>query len=489
MVRLAMNGWQLLDKDSRRVRRWLLISIILHLPLTPLGPLFGLMALIARPESSPVPVEDLRGIPIELLEESPATPAAEEPEPIVVEPAPFVEVATVAPKKPERKPIEDAGEPLDVVAQVDAGRQDQLLAGRDATDRDAGALLAMVDAGADAGSALVQARPVNPDDALAASTRGIADSNANIRLSLYMDRVRGHPLGNLVGQLLKSVYQWRDFFAPASLDPVRDFDRIFVYGPQLRDSSQIAAFLQHNVRPARMRRAIDGIVKSSGSGSSWLKGTKNPAARAVADRAQRLFVVYPSHVVAVVPPGAEKDALALAELKLPAAKGEELARALVKSPWRALLGTRFQISKTIRTAEIQVFPENDGGARIEADLEDESGEDATRDARQIKRDVDAITLASNFLLSGSRLAEPLEMKFEDKHIRATLRVTRSQAERIFRIAEAYLTPEGRNESRRQSSLGQADAGSTSAPSSTFPSASSSPSNSSLPKSPPSSSAP
>jgi hypothetical protein len=293
---------------------------------------------------------------------------------------------------------------------------------------------------------------------LGASTRGIADSNANVRLSLFLDRVREHPLGNQLGQLLKSVYQWRDFFTPAALDPVKDFDRIFLFGPQLRDSSQVAAFLQHNMRPARVRRAIDGIVKRSGAGSAWLKGSKNPAARAVADRAPRLFVLYPNHVVAVVPPGAEKDALALPEFRLPAAKGEELARIFVKTPARALLGTRFQISQSIRSAEIRVYADAGGGARVEADLEDESSEAAQRDSRQLRRDVDTVTLANNWLLSGSRVAEPLQVRTEDKHIHATLRVTRAQAERILLIAEAYLTPEGREQVRRSLGANQPDAG-------------------------------
>jgi hypothetical protein len=202
------------------------------------------------------------------------------------------------------------------------------------------------------------------------------------------------------------------------------------------------------MRPARIRSAIDGLVKRSGSGSTWLKGTRNPAARAVADRAQRVFVVYPNHVVAVVPPGAEKDALALPEFKLPQAQGDELARAFVKTPWRALLGTRFRLPESIRSADIRVYAEDDGGARIEAVLEDGSSEVAQRDAAQIKRDVDTITLANNWILSGTRFAEALQVRTDDKQIHATLRVTRQQVERILRIAEAYLTPEGREEARR-----------------------------------------
>jgi len=460
MVGVAMNGWQSLEQDSRRLRRWLLFSFLVHLLFTPLGPLFGLLALISHPLSEPLPVEDLRGIPVELLEQHEEPTQTAIPEAAQAEPLPELPAAIVTPKvKPKHQLLEqDAGEVPDAAPPGDAGRPEPLNATRD-TVTDAGSLLAAADAGNQPGAAVVQqGSPANPDEVLAASTRGIADSNANVRLSLFMDRVREHPLGNQLGQLLKSVYQWRDFFSPASLDPVKDFDRIFLFGPQLKDSSQVAAFLQHNMHPARIRKAIDGLVKRSGTGSAWLKGSKNPAARAVADRSQRLFVMYPNHVVAVVPPGAEKDALSLPELNLPAAKGEELARAFVKTPSRALLGTRFSLAQSIRSAEIRVYAGDEGGARIEAELEDESSEAAARNSRQIKRDVDTVTLANNWLLSGSRFAEPLQIRTEDNQIRATLHVTRPQAERILRIAEAYLTPEGRDQVRRAANVAQLDGG-------------------------------
>lgn len=463
MVANAMNGWQSMKRDSRRVRRWLLISLLLHLPFTPLGPLFGLLAFLSRSEPTPPPLEQLQGIPVEILEEQTQEEAAAQPEPVAIEPTPVEPAAIIKPEtnRKKHKPVEppDAGEPVEQTTPPDGGQSEPKPIAASEPQPDAGSMLAAADAGSPPSEAVAAASSsARPEDALAASTRGIADSNANVRLSLFMDKIRTHPLGTDLGELLKSVYQWRDFFAPAALDPVKDFDRIFLFGPQLRDSSQVAAFLQHNMRPARVRRAIDGLVKHSGTGSAWLKGTKNPAARAVADRAQRLFVVYPNHVVAVVPPGAEKDALALPEFKLPAAKGEELARAFVKTPSRALLGTRFQLSPSIRSADIRVYADEGGGARIEGDLEDESSDAAQRDAKQLKRDVDTVSLANNWLLSGSRMAEPLVVRTEDKHIHLTLRVTRTQAERILRIAQAYLTPEGRDQVRRSVTSTAADAG-------------------------------
>jgi hypothetical protein len=462
MVTRLMNGWFAQDQDRRRALRWLLVSIAIHLPLTPLGPLFGLLALVSRTEQPAAPVEELNGIPVELLDPSkqPDEPKPEVP-PATVEKDEFApESALLPPKKKQRPDIEPLE--LDAGVAMDAGTELQPIALLDASTAEGPVAM-----NSDAGAVPSTTPPVSSEQALAAATHGIADSNANIRINLFMDRVRQQPLGVVLGNLLKSVYQWRDFFAPGGLDPVKDFDQIQLFGPQLRDSSQVAAFLKHNVRSPRIRGAIDRLVKNSGSGSSWLKGTKYPAARAMADRAQRSFVMYPSQVVAVVPPKVEKDALALPSFQLPSAKGDELASVFVKTPWRALLGTKFRLSRTIQSATIRIFPDDDGGAHIEAVLEDESATLAQQDAKDIKRDVDAVTLASNWLLSGSRFAEPVQITLENGTIHAILRVTRPQAERIFKIAEGLLTPEGQREARSALAPANSDAGGQ-APTKTVP---------------------
>ena len=451
MVTREMNGWFAQDQDRRRALRWLLISIALHLPFTPLGPLFGLVALVSRSEQPAAPIEELNGIPVELLDESKHADETKTDVPASIEKdEPAAEAALFSPKKNKRPEIEPSA--MDAGSSGDAGIEVQPIAELDASTAENP--IAM---NSDAGVAPPATPSVSAEQAQAAATHGIADSNANIRINLFMDRVRQQPLGVPLGNLLKSVYQWRDFFAPGGLDPVKDFDQIQLFGPQLRDSSQVAAFLKHNVRPPRIRGAIDRLVKNSGPGSSWLKGTKYPAARAMADRAERSFVMYPSQVVAVVPPKVEKDALALPSFQLPAAKGDELASVFVKTPWRALLGTRFRLSKTIRSATIRVFPDEDGGAHIEATLEDESATLAQQDAKDIKRDVDTVTLASNWLLSGSRFAEPAQIRVDNGTIHAVMRVTRPQAERIFKIAEGLLTPEGQREAKSALSATNSDA--------------------------------
>lgn len=448
-----MRAWLQQRQDDRRAVRWLWVSMLLHLPLTPLGQLFGLAAIMTRCSEPPAPVEELRGIPIELLEQTvpePQTPAAvETPRPTETGSTPAVALS----KKPKPRRHE--------TAELDAGvaSEDSLDSGlAPVAGLDASVPIARLDndAGTDAGVAVAHA--ASPAESLSAATQGLADSNANIQLQIYMSRVRRQPLGGELGRILKSVYQWRDFFAAGGLDPVKDLDQIWIFGPQLRDSSQVAAFLKHNVRSPRMKGAIDALVKKSGNESEWLKDTKYPAAHAFADRAQRTIVMYPTQVVAVVPPSVEKLALSLPGLKWPTAKGDEMVTATVKTPYRALLGTGFPFPKTIRNATIKIFPEDDGGTRVEAMLEDESAAAAQNDAKKIQKDVDSVTLASNWLLSGSRFAEAVQASVDDNKIDLVLKVTRPQAERILTLAEAALTPEGRRAAHEAVRAALADAG-------------------------------
>jgi hypothetical protein len=125
-------------------------------------------------------------------------------------------------------------------------------------------------------------------------------------------RIRKHPLGGRIGKLLGSVYQWRDFFGPAALDPIRDVDQIVVVGPQFRDSSGVVAVLKLNVPDERVRLAIDALVKSDPEGQ-WLDAGA-PSAIAHADRAPREFVLPAPGIVVVTPPGGLAEQAAKSEL-------------------------------------------------------------------------------------------------------------------------------------------------------------------------------
>ncbi|HEY8944614.1 MAG TPA: hypothetical protein VIM73_10150, partial [Polyangiaceae bacterium] len=203
-----------------RMVRWLALSAVLHIPVTPLAALLGLaLLLVPREDEVPVNVPPITEIPIELLPETeapePAPPASPAPDA-----APAAAAAPARPKEAIDRSIADAGVPPDASADAaaDAGAHDggtpdagaQADAGLDAGAPDAGA----PDAG-DAG--VVERRPL-----AVAGGRGVVDPNANVKVLIDTQRLRGHPLGARIGKMLGSVYQWRDFFGPTGIDPVKD---------------------------------------------------------------------------------------------------------------------------------------------------------------------------------------------------------------------------------------------------------------------------
>ncbi|HEY3234395.1 MAG TPA: hypothetical protein VGJ84_06745, partial [Polyangiaceae bacterium] len=223
----------------RRLYKTLIVSVFIHLPVSPLMALIGLIQLVdfRRPQNVP-DLGEINAIPLDMLE-NPAG-GAKEPEPVPALPA-DVPVPKLEPKPVKPKPIADAGAP-------DA-----------APDAKASAS----DAG-DAGG------PLGDPVALSGLAGKIVDSNANVRLVIYTENIRSHPLAPRIGKMLSSIYQWRDFFGPTGLDPVRDIDRILIAGPQLRDSSQVAAVIKYNVSDQRMHQAVDALVQRDTEGGKWL---------------------------------------------------------------------------------------------------------------------------------------------------------------------------------------------------------------------------
>jgi hypothetical protein len=348
------------------------MSAILHLPLTPLAALFGLLTLLSTPKPPPEALPPLTGIPVDLLEgeeaEEPATSVRAPPEP---EPAVALQPPAEKPERhePDEPKIRDAGaDPGDAAADA---------ADADTEGTDAGA--------ADGGIT---------DPVAASGAERVVDVNANVKIRIYTEKIRGHVLSVMVGRALASVPQWRDFFGPAALDPVRDVDRILIVGPQLRDSSEVAVVAKVNVEKDRLRAAIDGIVRSDPDGK-WLDETKVPAATARVDRAMRYFILPSSKMVIVSPPSAADNAMKVGpRFTLKGSSGNEVATAEVATPWRAIrrTGIPIDVPKSIQWVRFKATPDSHGGLIVEFVAKDESAEKAAENAGPLERNLKASTV-------------------------------------------------------------------------------------------------
>jgi hypothetical protein len=450
--------------------RWLvLLSLLVHTPLTPILALFGLLGWLSTPPDDGPEVPPLTAIPVEIIEaDDPGAPqAGATPPPTAAPPEP--EAILPPPVKPEPKgQVRDAGVPD---AAPDAEPRDAETADADAALADASDGDAPDASGTESDAGSADAGPgaddggAEPVAAVSGNAKRVIDSNANVRVLIYPEKIRSHALAPRIGRLLGSVYQWRDFFGPAGLDPIRDVDRVLITGSQLRDSKDVAAILKLNVPAPRIHEAIDAIVRTDTEHGEWLDAGL-PAATAYADRAPRVFVIGTGGIVIVTPPSALENVLANGKkLGLKPSSGPEVVTAYAVTPHR-IRGLPVRIPESVRYVRLWVTPAANGGAAIEAVAEDETPELASEHAEELQRGLSAaatldLGIVGDFLGMGKkRLIEKLEVTAEGNKIRGSAFVTAAQLDQILGFAEAFLVERRRP---KATDAGALDAGRRSTP--------------------------
>lgn len=442
---------------GRGLGRFVAIAVLLHLPLTPIAPLLGLLSLL-RPPSRAAEEEALNAIPVSLLSaeelaqlglaEPQAPPPASPPPAGGAEPS-----GDLVPEPPKARPKpKPRPKPRPVsMAEADGGHPDGGVPPL-ASAADAGAAPATPSAVASAapaeGGPSGAPGPERGGDPLALAGRAatVADPNANVRLLLFNDRVRTLSIAPRLGRLISRLPQWRSFFGATSLDPIRDVDRMYVAGPQFRTSAEVVAVVKYSVPQTAMRRAIDGIVLREPRGE-WLT-TPIPVARARADRAERLFVLAKPGLLMMVPPHLQDDAIKKAPgLDLPAPSGAAALIAFIANPWRAIqgLGAPVEIPRSITRVTLTASPTEDGGATLHIDATDGSPEAARDDATLLTAAINALTqqnlgAVGALLFGNSKMSfiEPVSLVPSGASIRGDARVTPRQLERLLGFAEGWV---------------------------------------------------
>lgn len=397
------------DTGRWRLGALLALSGALHLVFTPWGALWGLARWLPDWQVELPPEEPVNAIPVDIIADRPNPPAAPEPpepEPAASSKPPDSDLEDpAAPKPPPPEPQEAPPEPPAPPPPPEPAPEDH---------------------------------GIGDPVALSGSAGKIADANANVRLMLYTDRIRQHALGRRIGRLLQATPQWRDFFGPAQVDPIRDIDRVLIAGPQLRDSSNVVAVVQHSLSDERMEQGLDALVARGGG--EWLEG-KSKMARTTADRAERLIVLPAPGVVAVVPPSAEKSARSLGKDTRFADPPDGVAlQAYLVTPWRVFLGLPVQIPKSIEWVRIEVQPRADGGASVRLVAQDASKEEAQRNAREIEQLIRAaaeLRFVSPLLRRAlpRDLIEKVSMQADGEQILGTLDLSARQLESIADLAD------------------------------------------------------
>ncbi|MEO8182356.1 MAG: hypothetical protein ABI895_26265 [Deltaproteobacteria bacterium] len=389
------------------------LSLALHLVLTPVAAWMGVFSWLFQvtTEEDTSEAEQLRSIPFTWLGEEEAEPEPESPAaaPALTAPVALIESpsAPTAPPRPPAAPSPEKPEKVDKKPQPAAGRPEI-------------------------------AHPV----ALSGVQTEVLDSNANVNLLLISERVREHPFGARIGKLLVDFPQWSSFFSTAEIDPIRDLNRILIVGPEFRRSADVVAIIQHRLGREVLRKAIDRLVQRAPRGR-WLK-SKVPAARAHADRSERLFVLPSQTLLVVAPPHLEKQLLAAPPAKFPAPDGKEALVLHVRSPARALRGLPLSLPESIAWLRLDVVALEGGGAQLRVTAEDADAALARNHASELSAATNALTnpnLGALGALLGLRslsFIDPIELRSQGNRITGQVDVSRAQLERLLSLAEELL---------------------------------------------------
>lgn len=246
------------------------------------------------------------------------------------------------------------------------------------------------DAGAD-GEAGGDAGPVRVKDpnALAGGLNSIKPPNKEVHVSVLvrLDHLRTHPIGKQLGVRLANIPQWKPFFEGTGLDPVKDFDALFAFGPRFYETSRVSAIIAHNKQDETMKLVLEGVAKRF-PGSEWIGDDEVPAFRAKIDGADRVVVQLPGGLI-VTPPDGEKQSIELGHQlikkhkrvgdTLPKGDADLVVSSYLAKPSNVLTA----IPEDLHDVHITIRKRKDDGAALDMDA-------AAKDDKHAKDDADAI---------------------------------------------------------------------------------------------------
>ncbi len=353
-------------------------------------------------------------------------------------------------------------------AAVDAGLDAAADAGADAEPQagipDGGALpIDPADAGPDAGpiAALDAGADGGPDAGLVASSSDagaptvkeplsqaggpsqLAGKDPNVQILIAGDRIRSHALGRGFGNILRSIPEWQDFFQNTNIDPIKDLDHMLLAGPRFKgDSSQVVAVMDYNRPDKDIRDAVDGIVTRANG--TWIKDAPVPAARAKAQKADRIFALVPEKNLLVILPGKEEGQLKKLKALKAFSKSSPVAIVIsMVTPSRPFKGI-LPIPESFKWLRMGVTPTKEG-ATVSLEAADASPEEARKNAQLLTAAVDLVRRIENPIPFGPKTIEAfnkVEFVADGNLVRAEVKLSMAQLTAIMALAERSFQGRG-----------------------------------------------
>lgn len=319
--------------------------------------------------------------------------------------------------------------PVDAGPDLDAGPDGAPDAGDDG-GLDAGLVASASDAGAP---------KVKEPLSQAGGPAQLAGKDPNVQILIAGDRIRSHALGEGFGKILRSIPEWKGFFQDTSIDPIKDLDHMLLAGPQFKgDSSKVVAVMDYNRSDKDIRAAVDGIVTRAGG--AWIKDAPVPAAKAKADRAERIFALVPEKNLLVILPAKEEAQLKKLKSLKPFSKSSPVAIVIsMVTPARPFKGI-LNVPESFKWLRIGVTPTAEG-ATVSIEAADGSPEQAAEHAAELTKAIElfrATYQVENPLPFGPKKIEVLgETRFvaDGSLVRAETKLTMQQLKLIMKFVE------------------------------------------------------
>ena len=323
------------------------------------------------------------------------------------------------PKPPQGEP--DAG----AVAQPDAG----------APPLDAGAS-DEPDAGPPA--PVAEALPRGKlEDPYGGDAQQVHATHPNVNVFIAADMLRKRDLHSQFSELLSSIPQWNALLGGTGIDPLRDFDKLLISGPQFRDPAWIVVVVKYRVSSGQMRKALDVVIKRDKGEAHW----EERDVAVIGKDGSRVAMLVPKQKLLWILPLTQKDDLERARRSNPFAKTPKVGMVVdLRTPKNAFATSGFAFPESIDHMRLHFNLAQDGYVVI-AEGWDGSPAEATKHAAELEGAIAALDLvdkAPDFLKG---FANKLELSVlgdtsfttDGKKIYAKALVSEKQVARIVRF--------------------------------------------------------
>ncbi|HZO16396.1 MAG TPA: hypothetical protein VFB62_24145, partial [Polyangiaceae bacterium] len=355
------------------------------------------------------------------------------------------------PGEPGAKPSAKKAEPEKLPDEPDEDLSGELLDDDEKGDEQARKPLASADRNIelpDAGEPdpleqpVAEAKPPPPQPALgddphgaSGGVGGVRSDHPNVEILIAADVLRQRAdLAAMFGELLGSVPEWNDLLGGTKLNPIQDFDHLFISAPQLRNPRWIVVAIEHNVPAARMRQAVERVVSKSKQGK-WLEGHDLPVAQ-IGNEGERRVVLNPDkRLLVVLPVEAENQIANIKSSPGFAKSGSDGMLVKVLTPWRAFKSGPFKMPQSIKWMKIRFRLVGTDDFEVEIEAEDESAEAAGKNVRDLERQIEALRPIPGLSLlkrDAAFIGRP-KWEVDGTRIRAKAPASRDQIKRIMRL--------------------------------------------------------